>query len=88
MQNIAVRCIVVRNDYPVMSCEFTMERDIVMVDLNNTKRRLPETCDIRIGKHEYLPFVFSYYLIARLPPLPPFWWQIVVSHSTINCFES
>ena len=68
-----------------MTSEFTVERDIVMVDLNDAIRRLPETCDIRIGKHEYLPFVFfSYYLIVLLSPLPLFRWQKPVSCSTSN----
>ena len=51
VQNIAIRYVIVSNDYPVMASEFTVDRDIVIVDLNDTIRRLPETCNIRIGEH-------------------------------------
>ena len=35
VQNIALRCVVIRNDYPVMPCEIAVERDVMMVDLFN-----------------------------------------------------
>ena len=41
VQNMAVCGAILRNDYPVMACAFTMERDIVMVDLKNRIRQLP-----------------------------------------------
>ena len=41
VQDITFRSAILRNDYPVMSCDLTVERDIVMVDLKNRIRQLP-----------------------------------------------
>ena len=41
VQDITFRSAILRNDDPVMTCAFTMERDIVMVDLKNRIRQLP-----------------------------------------------
>lgn len=61
VQDIAVRYVVIRNDYPVMSYELTMESNIVMFNLNDAIRELPKTCNIRVGKHR-VPFICFFFL--------------------------
>ena len=51
VQDIAALRVIVGDDYPVVTCQVAVERDIVMIDLDDDIIRLPKMCNIRIGEH-------------------------------------
>lgn len=51
MQDITALRVIVGDDYPVVTCQVAVERDIVMIDLDDDIIRLTKMCNIRIGEH-------------------------------------